>query len=162
MWSAVVNPPPTKDQLLDLVRAKREAFEASLAGLTDDECLVSGVAGYMSVKDILAHITWWELLTLQKLNGDTTSETPEESDSSAAMDSVNSAVYAKHRDQSLAEIRAASRASYQLVMESLAGFTEKHLRDNLEAIAGDTYAHYDAHAADVLAWRATYKPQEAR
>jgi hypothetical protein len=139
--------------LLDLVRAKRAAFESSTLGITDEDYLLPGVAGHLSVKDILAHVTWWELRMLQQLNGDTSSLRQDDEDSDTAVNRVNRVVYAEHRDQALAEIQAASHASFQRVLESLTGFTEEHLRANLDTIAEDTYEHYEEHTADIRAWR---------
>src|ERR671938_790895 len=36
------------------------AFEGSYAGLSESELLIPGVTGDWSVRDIIAHVTWWE------------------------------------------------------------------------------------------------------
>src|SRR3989441_12123377 len=44
-----------------------EAFEQSYAGLAEAELLEPGVTGAWSIKDIIAHVTWWEEEALRHL-----------------------------------------------------------------------------------------------
>ena len=43
------------------------AFKESYAGLSDSQLTESGVTGTWSVKDLIAHVTWWEEEALKHL-----------------------------------------------------------------------------------------------
>jgi hypothetical protein len=146
--------PTGKQELLNLIRAEHAALEASIAGLTYEQLSAPGATGGWSAKDVLAHVTWWELRTLEKVNGQAAPFNQPGEDQETAVNRVNDTVYREHRDQSAAEIRAAFDASFLRVTESLNGFSEEHLLANLEGIAQDTYGHYPEHTAALQAWRA--------
>jgi hypothetical protein len=50
----------TKEQLLKKLDAAWTDFNESFAGLTEPQILEPGVTGNWSVKDIIAHVTWWD------------------------------------------------------------------------------------------------------
>lgn len=49
-----------KSELVERMRATRVEFESLLAELEPDQMTRSGVAGVWSVKDMLAHIAWYQ------------------------------------------------------------------------------------------------------
>src|SRR5213592_5082072 len=49
-----------REELLKRLHRAWEAFHESYAGLSDPDLLKAGVTGTWSVKDIIAHVTWWE------------------------------------------------------------------------------------------------------
>src|SRR3954471_24882333 len=57
----------TKDQILARLDAAWRDFEASYAGLTSSQMLIPSVTGAWSVRDIIAHVTWWEEEALNHL-----------------------------------------------------------------------------------------------
>ena len=54
-------------QLLKPLDRAWEALKASYAGLSDSELLESCITGNWSVRDIIAHVTWWEEESLKHL-----------------------------------------------------------------------------------------------
>src|SRR4030095_17255552 len=56
-----------RPQLLKQLDKRWTAFNESYAGLSDSQMTVSGVTGIWSVKDIIAHVTWWEEEALKHL-----------------------------------------------------------------------------------------------
>ena len=56
-----------RQQLLNRLDTAWVAFQASYAGLSDSQLTEPGVAGDWSVKDIIAHVTWWEEEALRHL-----------------------------------------------------------------------------------------------
>jgi len=42
-------------------------FEASYAGLSNEELMIPNVTGKWSVRDIIAHVTWWDEEALKHL-----------------------------------------------------------------------------------------------
>jgi hypothetical protein len=49
-----------RQQLLKQLDKRWTEFNESYAGLSDSQMTASGVTGSWSVKDIIAHVTWWE------------------------------------------------------------------------------------------------------
>jgi hypothetical protein len=56
-----------KQQLLAKLEQAWSAFQESYAGLTEAEMLTPGVTADWSVKDLLAHVSWWEAEALKYL-----------------------------------------------------------------------------------------------
>jgi hypothetical protein len=59
--------PVDKTQLLEWIAASRAELDAVIAPLTDAQMTVPGAEGTLSVKDLLAHVSWWERRTLRAL-----------------------------------------------------------------------------------------------
>lgn len=139
----------------DLLRRSREAhaqLEALLATIPEEEQTQPGVTGDWSVKDHLAHLTWWEQRVIRMLGGapDPIDAIPGEEKSE---DDINAYVQAQNRDRPLAEVRAAFDASYQEMLQLIATvpddvFTAKH-----DWISGNADSHYDEHLRMLQAWR---------
>jgi Mycothiol maleylpyruvate isomerase N-terminal domain len=144
--------PTDKAQLLDRIRAERAALDDSVAGMADERLAEPGVAGHWSAKDILAHITWWEQRTIEKLRGEST---PHDQlggeDNDQKLDLVNDQAYREHRDRPASDVRAAFHASLQTIVEALAGLDEQSVLASLDFIADNTYRHYPEHVAQIHA-----------
>src|SRR5215470_1168034 len=56
-----------RDELLDALQNARARLDKSLDGLSADELTRPGVVGDWSVKDILAHVTAWDVDLLTNL-----------------------------------------------------------------------------------------------
>src|SRR5258705_2354997 len=59
--------PMDRQQLLKQLDKRWTAFKESYAGLSDSQMTLPGVTGNWSVKDIVAHVTWWEEEALKHL-----------------------------------------------------------------------------------------------
>src|SRR6266508_4222816 len=56
-----------RQQLLKQLDTAWTAFKESYAGLSDSQLKEPGVTGDWSVKDVIAHVTWWEEEALKHL-----------------------------------------------------------------------------------------------
>ncbi len=56
-----------RQRLLKQLDKAWTAFKESYAGFSDSQLTESGVTGHWSVKDIIAHVTWWEEEALKHL-----------------------------------------------------------------------------------------------
>jgi hypothetical protein len=56
-----------KQQILDKLEQAWTSFKESFAGLSNDRLIKPGVTEDWSVKDILAHVNWWEEEALKHL-----------------------------------------------------------------------------------------------
>jgi len=134
-------------------------FGESFAGLSDQELLIPGVTGQWSVRDIIAHVTWWEEEALKHLplvrEG---GRPPRYSVTYGGIDAFNALMTEQRRSLSLrevldqhAEVHRRLVAYVERAPEEL--FTrETRFRRRLRL---DTYGHYPKHAQAIRAWRAT-------
>ena len=143
-----------KDDLLARIRKDRAAFAAVWAGLSDAQMTKRpGVQDDWSVKDLIAHIVWWENLMLENVIA-------VKNNSAYHMiydiDAQNAEVFAAHQDDNLADVRAAFEANLAQLEEHIGALTEAQINDTrlpkyplLDHIIGDTYGHYEGHWADL-------------
>jgi hypothetical protein len=144
-------------QLLKRLDTAWEAFKQSYAGLPDAELLEPGVTGAWSIKDIIAHVTWWEEEALTHLPLILTgARPPRYSVTYGGIDAFNAWMTEQKKDLSLAEVlRQRDEVHHRLVafIESVpddqaTGDTRFRRRLRL-----DTYGHYPKHARAIRLWR---------
>jgi hypothetical protein len=127
--------------------------------------------GDWSIKDLLAHITWWEqhmLRTLQRgLRGEPAIPlTSQTDDAETALHDLNAEIFTTNQARPPQEIVTDFQRSYQEVLRAMEALPDEHLADptSLEAvlerelvplIAGNTYGHYDEHVPVIRAWLAS-------
>lgn len=145
-------------KLLGKLDAAWRDFRESYAGLTDVQMLERGVTGEWSVRDLIAHVTWWEEEALKHLplilDG---GRPPRYSVTYGGIDAFNALMTERRRDLSLAEVRDQFAETHRRLLtwienvppEQLAGDTRARRRLRL-----DTYGHYPIHTADIRRWRA--------
>ena len=67
----------TRGEVLDLVRSGRADLEMALGRLDEGQMENPGLAGgTWSAKDLMAHVTFWESLMVQRLGGPRTAISP--------------------------------------------------------------------------------------
>ena len=158
----------TKDQLLDQIAREHATFAGSFAHLSDAQMTEPSVQDDWSIKDILAHISFWHrrlsYLIECGLRGEPFARLRNEGeDGDAAIDRVNAENEAANKHRPLAEVRAEYAQAYELALASLARLTDDDLGDDsrlstflggslLQLIAGDTYEHYEEHLPAIQAW----------
>ena len=94
-----------RGRLLKRLDRAWEAFKQSYAGVPDAELLEPGVTGAWSIKDIIAHVTWWEEEALTHLPLILTGgRPPRYSVTYGGIDAFNARMTEKRKDWSLAEV----------------------------------------------------------
>jgi hypothetical protein len=147
----------TRDQILRKLEAAWRDFEDSYAGLTPEQLRTPGVAGEWSVRDIIAHVTWWEEEALKHLPVIRRGERPPRyAVQYGGIDAFNALrtaerralsdphVHLRHHEVHARLIGYVSRAPDELFA------TETRFRHRLRM---DTYSHYPIHARAIRAWR---------
>ena len=154
----------TREQLLGRLDAAWSAFNASFAGLSDAELCEPGVVDEWSVKDLIAHVSWWDAEALKHLPLILAGGRPlRYSVAYGGIDAFNAQMSELRRDLSLADVRRDADLTHRQLLDLLAGvpdeqFTrETRFRRRLRL---DTYGHYPIHTAQIQAWRA--QPKSAR
>jgi uncharacterized protein (TIGR03083 family) len=144
-------------RLLDRLDSAWHEFRESFADLADARMTEPGVAGDWSVKDVIAHVTWWEEEALKHLpliiaGG----RSPRYSVVYGGIDAFNALKAGETRDRSLAEVLTEAEATHRRLIdflerapgEQFVGETRFRRRLRL-----DTYGHYPLHTAMIREWR---------
>jgi hypothetical protein len=147
-----------KSQLLKRLGRSWEDFQASYAGLSRSVLLAPGVAGDWSVRDIIAHVTWWEEEALKHLplilaGG----RPPRYSVTYGGIDSFNAQMTELKRHLSLSEVLRQQEDTHRRLIDFIEGapddqlIRETRFRHRLRL---DTYSHYREHVEMIRQWRA--------
>lgn len=133
--------------LLDTIQTAYDRLDATLANLSDEQMARTGSGGdEWTVKDALAHLTWWEHYTLRRLSG-TPRLIQDGDDGATILDDMNQRVYEENRHKSLPVVLTEFREAFRQIRATVEALPDDRLADeNIQAlIAGNTYEHYDEH-----------------
>jgi DICT domain-containing protein len=146
-----------REQALKRLDAAWTDFEQSFAGLSDAQLMIPSVTGQWSVRDIIAHVTWWEEEALKHLprvrEG---GRPPRYSVTYGGIDAFNALMTEKRRSLPLAEVLHQHDEVHQRLVAYVQAAPEKlftretRFRRRLKL---DTYGHYPNHAKAIRAWR---------
>jgi hypothetical protein len=146
-----------RQQLLNRLDAAWVAFQASYAGLSSARLVEPGVTGDWSVKDIIAHVTWWEEEALRHLpliiaGG----RPPRYSVAYGGIDTFNAMMAERKRELSLSDVLTQQDDTHRRLIDFIRSvsddqFTrETRFRRRLRL---DTYSHYPIHSKAIGEWR---------
>jgi hypothetical protein len=125
--------------------------------LSDAQLTEPGVTDDWSVKDILAHVTWWEEEALKHLpliikEG----RPPRYSTRYGGIDAFNALMTESKHDLSLADILQQQEAIHRQLIGYLQGVPEEQFTRETRfrhRLRLDTYSHYPKHAKAIREWR---------
>ena len=145
------------DAMVAKVEAAWAAFHESYAGLSDNDLMIAGVTGAWSIRDLIAHVTWWDAEAITHLplvlDGGTP---PRYSVTYGGIDAFNAMKTEEKRGLSLAEVRAEAEATHARLIAYLRSVPPDRLAGNAKfthRLRLDTYGHYPIHTADIQRWR---------
>lgn len=151
-----------KAELIQAIRSGRAELEALWAGASAEQMTqLPGPQADWSVKDLIAHLTYWEQKVARAIQSGKWSQSPQ----SATVNGVNAEVYQENRDRPLADVLADFHRSLEQVVGQVQALSEDDLADPgrfawqkdrplWDYIAGETIEHYQDHVGDLRAWRA--------
>jgi hypothetical protein len=148
-------------EYLEAVRDRREAWLALLAEVGERRMTLPELPGGWSVKDVIAHISWYEsemveLLRIKALHGSELWDLP--------TDERNIPIYEMNRTRSLEQVSNESDQVHAQLVALIESLGDMDLTDAsryadmppdwtpLEVLAGNTYEHYDDHIVDIRSW----------
>jgi hypothetical protein len=144
-------------QLLKRVDQAWQALLASYEGLSEPEMSRPGAVGDWSIKDIIAHVTWWEEEALTHLpvilEG---SRPPRYSVKYGGIDAFNALMHERKAGLSLAEALQARDETHSRLVKYLQAVPEEQFRHETRfrrRLRLDTYGHYRLHAEAIRSWR---------
>jgi hypothetical protein len=146
-----------RTDLLNRIYVSRTRLEAALNKLNDQQMLQPGLPGGWTVKDMLAHIGWWEQRVVniyQWMIG--RGEIPWSADENDNVDEVNIRVYEQYQNVSLEEVRAFERQAFHDLLAIVETAPEEdifetgrfdYLEDKTfhDLVVWNSYDHYDEH-----------------
>jgi hypothetical protein len=147
----------TRQQLLNRLEQAWATFKASYAGLTDEQLVEPGVTGDWSVKDILAHVSWWEEEALKHLPHILQGGRPQRySVLYGGIDAFNAQMTEQRRGLSLSEVLTQLDETHLRLIEYVQSVPEEQLNSETRfrrRLRSDTYSHYPIHAREIHEWR---------
>ncbi len=149
--------PMKTQQVLERLGRAWTDFEASYAGLSDAQLLMPGVHGRWSVRDVIAHVTWWEeeaLKHLPLIRGG--ARPPRYSVRYGGIDAFNALMTEERRHLSLAAVRQQHDAVHARLLGYVRAAPEElYARETRfrRRLRLDTFGHYPLHAKAIREWR---------
>lgn len=138
-----------KEQLLSRLEQAWTAFNESFAGLSSQQMLTPGVSGDWAVKDILAHVSWWEEESLKHLplilQGE---QPPRYSKLYGGIDRFNALMTKKWQGMPLTEVRARMEETHRKLIDYLQSVPDEQFSSETRfrrRLGWDTYKHYPLH-----------------
>jgi hypothetical protein len=146
-----------RQQLLKQLHKAWTAFKESYGGLSDSQLTEPGVTGQWSVRDIIAHVTWWEEEALKHLpliiEGGTP---PRYSIQYGGIDAFNALMTEQKRDLSLADVLRQLEETHRRLIAYVQSVPEEPFTRQTRfrrRLRLDTYSHYPKHAKAIREWR---------
>src|SRR5262245_35569933 len=146
-----------RSQLLEKLEKRWTEFKESYAGLSDSQMTESGVTGLWSVKDIIAHVTWWEEEALKHLPLITKGGRPRTYAAEyGGIDAFNALMTEQKRRLSLSEILRQQNKTHRQLVHYIESVPEEQFTSDTRfrrRLRLDTYNHYPKHVKAIRAWR---------
>ena len=152
-------------QLLEVMRTARANWEALLAEAGETRLTESGVEGDWSLKDVIAHIAYYEAWAADNVIAIRHGELrPQSAYKGLEMDERNARIYERNRVKPLAEVLQESQSAFQRSLAAVEGLRDEDLYDLeftrasgadwtlFDLVEGDTFEHYNDHIAAARAW----------
>ncbi len=144
-------PPQSPAELIDRIERSWQAWVNAVDGIPDDR-LTEPIVGHWSTKDLLGHVAFWEDWVI----GDCQRIVAGKPETGENMDPINQGQVADAKDASVSAQKRYRQAAHANLMAYLGTIeaAEPTFPELVKALEGETWGHYDEHAAEVLAWRA--------
>ena len=155
----------TNERLLASIGGEGASLDTLGASLSDAQMMAPELDGGWSVKDVLAHISAWELLCLKWIGEGRRDEGPF---TQASIDAFNDGIYQANRERALPEVLDDSRRSHEAIVHTVEELTRdlnappRWASDEFtggaatatlgEIISANSDEHYREHIDQIDAW----------
>jgi hypothetical protein len=149
-------------ELARLIWQTSAELELLISRLTVAQMNQPGAVGVWSVKDVLAHIAFWERYALRIVKAARCGEEPE-FDAEDSTESRNASVVAQYYLAPMGAVIASWNSAREDLLEQIAGLSEADLNDPerfpwseglplLTRIAANSYKHEQEHIEQIRSW----------
>jgi hypothetical protein len=146
-----------KQKLLKQLEKAWATFNESYAGLSESKLTEPGVTGNWSVKDIIAHVTWWEEESLKHLPIILKGGKPARySTKYGGIDAFNAQMTVQKQGLSLSEVLREMDETHRRLIAYVQSIPKEHFTRETRVrrrLRLDTYSHYPKHAKSIREWR---------
>ena len=158
--------PMTAVRLTDILRTEREDWNALLAQVGVDRMEIPGAEGTWSVKELVAHLTWYERAVVDGARQVArTGAFTRPGDGGEGIDERNERIAAESRARPVRDVIAEADDVFGQLLQVIAACPDDLLNDSrLIGLPGDippwmrvannSYTHYRQHAQSLRAWLA--------
>jgi len=151
---------PRADRVLGQLDGAWRSFQDAYAGLTDEQMLIPGVTGEWSVRDLVAHVTWWDQESIDHLPVVLAgNHLPRYSQVYGGIDAFNALMTERKASLTLDEVRAEFTKTHDRLVAYLLSLDPEEWVGNTRfrhRLKMDTWSHYPIHEADIRRWRAAH------
>jgi hypothetical protein len=148
---------PRADRVLGQLDDAWCAFQDAYDGLDDESLLIPGVTGAWSIRDLIAHVTWWDEESIRHLPVVLAGQRlARYSDVYGGIDAFNALMTEQKAGLSLAEVREEFVETHARLVRYLLGLDPDDWVGNTRfrhRLKMDTWSHYPIHEADIRRWR---------
>ncbi|HEY1351326.1 MAG TPA: ClbS/DfsB family four-helix bundle protein [Ktedonobacteraceae bacterium] len=159
--------PTNKAELLQHMQDGYTTLVALLTPLSAESMSTPGVNGAWAIKDILVHLTTWQIRMANRLEAlarnDETDPNQPAIDTEEKMNRFNDATFTASQSRPLVRVWSDFRSSYQDLLQSARLLSENDLFNPQrfawlegsalwENIAGNSFAHYEEHTPTITQW----------
>jgi hypothetical protein len=160
--------PMTGARLADILRTERAQWNALLDQVGLDRMEIPGVEGEWSVKQLVAHLTWYEQAVVEGAQQVQSSGTfPRRRPAGMSMDEMNAQIAEESRERSISDVLAEAQAVFEQLLVVIAQCPQDLLNDPhvlrlpddtppWMRVANNSYAHYREHESALRAWLAAH------
>jgi hypothetical protein len=148
-----------KERLMNYMEAAHAGILQVAAELNDFQVVQPGVEGEWSVKDIIAHLAYWQLRKADFLRW-ARGEEQDHQYLNFDDDTVNRIIYGENRDRPWDEVMQNYRRAYESLADGVDRLTNDNLMDTQtyaftegkplwQSIASSTYEHVNEHLSPI-------------
>jgi len=161
--------PMTAARLADIVQAERVQWNGLLAQVGPDRMEIPGVEGTWSVKEVVAHLTWYERAIVDGAAQVMNTGTFTRANDGLGMDERNARIAAESRARSVDDVLAEADDVFAQLLQVIAACPDELLNnakllglpDDVPPwmrVANNSYLHYQQHEQSIRAWLAQSDP----
>jgi hypothetical protein len=160
--------PMTGARLVGILQTERARWNALLAQVGLDRMEEPGVEGEWSLKELIAHLTWYERAVVagaRQVMSTGTFSRPQSGLHALEMDERNARIAAQSRARPVGDVLAEAEQVFSQLVAAIAASPEDLLNDPKRMglpddvvpwmlVANNAYAHYREHEQSIRAWLA--------
>jgi uncharacterized damage-inducible protein DinB len=159
-------------QLATIIRDTAKKLELLVARLSVAQMNQPGAVGVWSVKDVLAHLAFWQRYAASLARAAAEGEVPR-LDVDDETESRNASVVAQYYLAPMGAVLASWNEAREELLEQIRDLSEEDLNDPrrfvwsegrtlLDRIAGNSYAHEQEHIEQIRAWIESLRIEDRR